>query len=48
MRGEEQRLGTETEVEGDGDMYLEETCLDLGRLGARPLSFSDGKSGGLA
>lgn len=48
ISGEEQRLGTEAEVEGDGDMYLEETCLDLGRLGTRPLSFSEGKSGGLA
>ena len=45
--GEEQHLGTEAEVKGDGDMYLEETYLDLGRLGMRPLSFSEGKSGGL-
>lgn len=50
MSGEEQRLGAEeeVEVEGDGDMYLEDTCLDLGRLGRMPLSFSEGKSGGRA
>ena len=47
ISGEEQRLGTEVKLEEDGDMYLEKTCLDLGCLGTRPLSFSEGKSGGL-
>ena len=38
----------ELEVEGEGDMYLEETCLDLGLLGLIPLlSFSEGNNGGL-
>ena len=46
ISGEEQCLGIEAEVEGDGD--LEETCLDLGRLGTRPLSFLKGKIESLA
>ena len=36
------------EEEGEGDMYLEETCLDLGLLGPTPLlSLSEGNNGGL-
>ena len=37
-------------VEGEGDMYLEETCRPLGLRGfgfAKPLSFSEGRRGGL-
>ena len=47
ISGEEQPLGTEVKLEEGGDMYLEETCLDLGCLGMGPLSFLEGKSGGL-
>lgn len=35
------------EEEGEGDMYLDETCLPLGLLCTKPLSFSEGKRGGL-
>lgn len=38
----------EVEGEGEGDKYLEETCLDLGLVGLLiPLSFSEGNNGGL-
>ena len=39
----------EVEVEGEEDMYLEETTLDLGLFGLSIplLSFSEGSSGGL-
>ena len=44
---EDEEVEVEVEVDGEGDMYLEETCLPLGLLATTPLSFSEGKSGGL-
>lgn len=44
---EDEEVEVEVEVDGEGDMYLEETCLPLGLRGKVPLSFSEGKSGGL-
>lgn len=38
----------EVEVEGEGDMYLDGTCLPLGFRVRSPLSFSEGNNGGLA
>ena len=44
----EVEFDVEEEVEeGEGDMYLDETCLPLGFLGRTPLFFSEGKRGGL-
>lgn len=44
---DEVEVEVEVEVDGEGDMYLEETCLPLGLRGTVPLSFSEGRSGGL-
>lgn len=47
---EDEVLVVVVEVEGEGDMYLEETCLDLGFLRLLTpllLSFSEGNNGGL-
>lgn len=43
---EEEDIGTE-EFEGEGDKYLEETCLDLGFLCLIPLSLSEDNNGDL-
>lgn len=45
---DEEVVEVEVEVDdGEGDIYLEETCLPLGLRRRVPLSFSEGKSGGL-